>query len=175
MANDLMTEYENVNPEEGVNPPKNYRPLSQDERQQWNNFIRYINVEKKMGGDKALDARDKSLGNQLMEEYRKKNPNFTITPDQIQNIQYEFNMMRDLNALPDQSNLNDNVKTIIRDYYPPEREISGTDGWLGSLTSKQAYPEIQEFSDDPLKQKWGLNYRGASEYANSSKRWSKKK
>jgi hypothetical protein len=171
MANDLMSEYNDV-PVEGVEPPKNYKPLTSEERAQWNDFIRFVNQEKKMGGDKSLDVRDKSVGIELMEEYRQKNPKFTLTPAQIPSIQYEHNTMREMNALPDQTDLNPHIKSLIKNSFPADRELSPVDGWLGSLTSKQAYPEIQEFTDDPLKQKFRVDYRGASEYAN--KHWNKK-
>jgi len=171
MANDLLAAYEEDSAEEN-NPPKGYKPLTPEERYQWNNFVRFLNKDKKIGGDKSLDERDRSRGIEYMEEYRKLHPEFTITPSMIKNVQYEFQLLRDVNSLPDQTELNPHIKKLLGANYPAEREISDVDGWIGSLTSRQTYPELQAFSDDKSQTAWGTNYRGASDYAD--KFWTKK-
>lgn len=151
-------------------PPKGYKPLTPKQRQDWNNFIRYLNRDLKVGGSKELDDRSNSKGVLYLQQYRKMNPDFEITPQMVPYVQYEIQQLKDKNELPDVKPQG-RVKYLIADYLK-DRQLSDTDGWIGSLTSKQAYPEISEFSDDPKKTRWGLDYAGASDY--EFKNWSKR-
>jgi len=157
--------------ETGTPPPTGYKPLSMGQRADWNKFVRYLNRDKKVGGSEDLDKRDKRLGLDYLDEYRKNNPDFSITPDMVPYVQYEFQQLKNTNALPGVEPTG-RVKTLITDYFN-NRNVSPVDGWIGSLTSRQGYPEITEFSDDPEKRYWGLNYEGASEY--ERQKWGKPK
>ena len=150
--------------------PKGYKPLSSQQRSDWNGFVRYLNRDLKVGGDKSLDDKTKNTGLNYLKQYAKANPNFSITPDMVPYVQYEFQQLKNANSLPDQT-IEGSVKTLVSDYFK-DRDVSGTDGWIGSLTSRQGYPEVQAFDGDPNKKVWGLDYTGASGY---DKEWSKKK
>lgn len=150
--------------------PKGYKPLSQQQRQHWNNFVRYLNKDLKIGGSKDLDEKTNAIGLNYLKQYAKDNPEFSITPEMVPYVQYEFQQLKNTNTLPG-VNPTGRVKTLISDYFN-NREVSKTDGWIGSLTSRQGYPVITEFSDDPQKKFWNLDYEGASEY--EDKMWNKK-
>lgn len=152
-------------------PPKGYKPLTIKQRADWNNFVRYLNRDLKIGGKKELDDRTKATGLALLAEYKKKNPDFSITPDLVPHVQYEFKHLKDSASLPG-INPQGRVKDIVKGYFQ-DRDISPIDGWIGSLTSRQGYPEVTEFSDDPQKRYWGLDYEGASGYEKEV--WDKKK
>lgn len=160
----------------GPAAPEGYKPLSSGERKQWNDLIRFVN-SKGMLGSTELDKRDRSMGTELMEEYRKANPSFTLTPDRIPHVQYEFQLIRDSGALP-----NVNAESFAgRSTLPwfkgelSKKKVSDVDGWFGSLTSQQAYPEIAPFSDDPEKRMFGTDYDAADQYFRTSKGWGGRK
>lgn len=157
----------NGDPENGGSTtPKGYKPLTADQRSQWNGFVRHLNRDLKVGGSKDLDNRTNAMGLKYMEDYRKANPGFSITPEMVPYVQYEFQQLKNTNSLPDQQ-VEGRVKNLINDYFK-DRQVSEADGWIGSLTSRQGYPEVQEFSDDPQKRKWGLDYTGASQFERST-------
>lgn len=119
--------------------PVNYKTLSVNERGQWNNFLDYLGSQK-MGGNPALDKRDQSLGMNYFNKYKAANPNFTLTPDRVQDIQYEQYMLRKGNSFP---TLKPEELNFIRQGLPAyvARPVSPVDNWLGSVTSKSYYPE----------------------------------
>jgi hypothetical protein len=155
--NEAVEEESNSN-----NPPADYKPLSQKQRQDWNGFVRYLNKEKKVGGNKELDDRTKQTGLQYLADYKKEHPDFSITPEMVPHVQYEFQQLKNKNSLPDVQP-EGSVKTLVQDYFN-NREVSPVDGWIGSLTSRQGYPEVTEFSNDPNKKYWGLDYQGAANF-----------
>ncbi len=151
-------------------PPVGYKPLSIQQRNDWNQFVRYLNRDLKVGGNKDLDDRSNAKGLAYLSEFKKQHPNFSITPEMVPYVQYEFQQLKSKNTLPN-TNPEGRVKGLISDYFK-DRDVSGTDGWIGSLTSRQGYPEVTEFSDDPQKRYWGLDYEGASKY--EKEKWMKK-
>lgn len=168
MAKRILSYYANGGPLEGdpTAPPKGYKPLTNEQRSQWNGFVRYLNRDLKVGGSKDLDNRTNTMGLNYMKEYAKANPGFAITPEMVPYVQYEFQQLKNTNSLPGQQ-VDGRVKTLITDYFK-DRQVSDADGWIGSLTSRQGYPEVQQFSDDPEKRTWGLDYSGASAYERST-------
>jgi hypothetical protein len=143
-------------------PPAGYAPLSTKNRQDWNNFVRYVNRDLKVGGSKELDERSSAKGLELLDQYRKDHPGFTLTRDMVPYVQYEFQQLKNTGTLPglDPSK---RVRALVDDYFS-SRNVSPVDGWIGSLTSRQGYPEVAEFDDDPNKKYWGLDYEGASQF-----------
>lgn len=122
--------------------PKNYKPLSVDERTQWNGFLDYLD-KNKMGGNAALDKRDQSLGMNYFNKYKSANPNFTLTPDDIQRVQYDQYLLRKGDTFP---TMKPEELAFVRNGLNPaymKRDISQPDNWLGSLTSKEYYPQSQ--------------------------------
>lgn len=120
--------------------PKNYTPLTSDQRKDWNDFLMYLD-KKGVGGNAKLDARDQSLGLGYLKEYQKANPKTTVTQELIPSVQYDQYQIRKgeggFNGLtPEQ------MKYIRKGLNPAylARETSPVDGWLGSITSKSYYP-----------------------------------
>lgn len=76
-------------PTTSPNPPKGYRPTTAVQRSDWNAFLDY------MGKQKDIDTqKDPNAGITMLSAYRKQNPNFSITPEMLPNIQYEQQQFR---------------------------------------------------------------------------------
>ena len=157
--------------DEGKGVPKGYKPLTTQQRSDWNGFVRYLNRDVKVGGSKDLDDRTKDTGLSYLNAYKKANPNFSITADMVPYVQYEFQQLKNTNALPNVQPAG-RVKTLVQSYFD-KRDVSPVDGWIGSLTSRQGYPEVTEFSDDPQHKYWGLDYEGASKF--EQEMWNQRK
>ena len=122
-----------------ITAPANYAPLQPGQRQEWNDFLTYVDKQG-YGGSTKLDARDQSLGINLMNQYKKQNPSFSITPQDIQKIQYDQYLLRKGDSYP---GLTSNQLSYMRNGLNPAymaREVSPVDNWLGSKTSKLYYP-----------------------------------
>lgn len=123
-----------------LNPPPGYRQTTPEERNQWNDFVRYL-YSKGIAGKKELDiGEDKTA--QLMNEYKKVNPNFSLTPDDVKRIQYEIAMMQ-RGKVPVGGKFissKDNPYLRFGDMLFSGRKLSKIDGRIGSLTSMEAYP-----------------------------------
>lgn len=122
--------------------PANYTPLTVGQRGEWNGFLDYLD-KKGVGGSKELDVRSKGLGLSYLKQYQKENPTTTITPEMVQNVQYDQYLLRkgdSFNGLgPEQMN-------YLRAGLNPSflaRPVSPVDNWLGSITSKLYYPQAR--------------------------------
>ena len=74
----------------GGNPvpaPKNYVPTSPAQRSDWNGFVDYL-------GKQGVNVNDPQAAQTYLQQYKKANPNFSITPDLIPAIQYEQSQFR---------------------------------------------------------------------------------
>lgn len=143
--------------------PKGYKPLTQQQRQDWNGFVQYLNRDVKIGGSQELDNRSNALGLNYLNEYAKAHPGFSITPNMVPYVQYEFQSLNSNKTLPD-INLSGRVKQVVEQQFPQGRVVSDADGWIGSLTSRQGYPIIVPFDEDKDKRFWNLDYQGANDY-----------
>ena len=114
--------------------PPNYKPLAVDQRTDWNNFLNYLD-SKGVGGNKVLDARDKTLGLQYLDEYKKLNPKSTLSAETIPIVQYEQYMLRKGDRFgnftsEELKGWRENNKDFVN------KPVSNVDSWLGSVTSK---------------------------------------
>ena len=148
-------------------PPEGYTPLSIPQKQQCNAFLRIL-YQQGLYGKKDLDVGvDQTQG--LLDMYRKVNPSFSITKEQIPSIQYEIGKMQQ-GELPDSTGNFVNIKgTAFGDLVPTiykGKNISKVEGRIGSLTSTQPYPIA--YSKD-MNRNWGTDYwgfiNGMKEYA----------
>lgn len=120
--------------------PKGYKPSTPKERENWNGFLVHL---KNLGlyGSKDLDVKDQSLGMKHLEEYNKNFPDKAVSPEFIPTAQYEAELIRKKGKFP---GLTDEQSAELHTKYLPQKykdqQISGVDGWLGSLTSQQGYP-----------------------------------
>src|ERR1700749_4658830 len=115
--------------ETGDNPvaPKGYKPMTMQQRGDWNKFIQYINSKDvNMGGNPDLDNRDKSLGLKYFNDFAKTQKGYSITPADIPNIQYEFQYLQNKKALPDFTPTGDMAK-LFTQYFPETRTVSDPD------------------------------------------------
>ncbi len=113
-------------------------PLTPSQKQEWNGFIDYL---EKSGykGSPQLDNKNTALGASLLEQYRKVNPKFSLTYDNVRDVQQDLQDYR--------KSMIDQYKQgkIVVDGIKSEDEImpglSDVDGWLGSKTSSWRFPK----------------------------------
>ena len=137
--------------------PKGYKPLSVQQRKDWNNFLDYLD-KSGVGGSPELDKRDQSLGLKYLEQYRQANPQTTVNKDVIPLVQYEQNLLRKGNQFP---GLKPEELAYIKKGLSPaylNRPTSDVDSWLGSLTSKSYYPTGQRSTSQGAKYDFGVNF-----------------
>lgn len=118
-------------------PPPPPPPLSNEERVQWNSFLDYLK-KKGVQGSAALDNRDTNMGQQLMDEYRKQNPHFTLGYDRVGDVQNDLQNYRQ--QLVQKWKANPSIIPGIKSEDEIMGGISPSDGWLGSKTSSWKYP-----------------------------------
>jgi|GEM_PF-2201930 len=108
-------------------------------KQDWNSFLDYTKSQK-LQGSKDLDARDKNMGQTLLEGYRKANPNSQLTYDHVKYAQAYINNLRDQRRAQLQKTDPNNpwLKTAPASSAP--------DGWFGSLTSQEYFPKYAQTS-----------------------------
>lgn len=119
--------------------PKNYKPLSITQRNEWNGFLDYVG--------KAPNA-NLSDSNGLFNQYKKANPNFSLSPQDLQNIQYEQYQLRKGDKF---GNLDANQLKYIRQGLPEtylNKPIGDLNGQLTAETSKLYYPQVGTFGTD---------------------------
>jgi hypothetical protein len=123
-------------PADMPNPPG--KPLTTEQRNQWNQFIDYLD---KTGykGNSLLDDKDKALGKQLMSKYKQVNPQFNLTYDNVPDVQQALQQYRTeaLKQIHSGKAVVEGVKSD-NDFMPG---LSKVDGWLGSKTSSYKFPQ----------------------------------
>lgn len=138
-------------------PPQGYKPLTPQQRKDWNDFLDYLEKEK-VGGSPELDKRDQSLGFQYLDRYKKMNPNSSVSKDIIPSVQYEQYMLRKGKEFP---GLKPEELDYIRKGLNPaylNKPVSGVDSWLGSLTSRQYYPNARRGTNQGEQYDFGVNF-----------------
>jgi hypothetical protein len=126
-------------PAKKVDAPKDYTPLTLVQRKNWNDFLDYLQKEG-VGGSADLDKRDQTLGLQYLSKYNKENPDKSIDPKLIDDIQYEQYQLRKGDSF---GTMKPEELAYVRKGLNPAymtRPISEVDNWLGSLTSREYYP-----------------------------------
>lgn len=119
-------------------PPTNYTPSTADQRRNWNMFTNFLR-EKGVAGSTDLDKRDQSLGLKYLDEYNKANPDNQVPAAFIPTAQYETYQIMKRGQFPGLSP--EEAEYAFRGNAErfKDRPFSEVDGWLGSLTSTQAY------------------------------------
>lgn len=121
--------------------PKDFKPLTTTQKTEWNGFLRYL-YKNGYYGNKDLDTgADKT--DYLMGLYKKANPEFTLTKEDVPRVQYEIDMMK-RGFLPDRNGSMVNIKnTPFASLIPrgqQSKNMSQIDGRIGSLTSQESFP-----------------------------------
>jgi hypothetical protein len=127
------------NPPKKIDAPAGYVTLTPIQRRNWNSFLDYLQ-EQGLAGSAKLDQRDQTLGLQYLNKYNKANPDKSIDPGLIDDIQYEQYMLRKGDSFPGlkPEELSYIRRGLSQGYL--NRPLSNVDSWLGSLTSRQYYP-----------------------------------
>lgn len=143
----------------GANPPAGYTPTSPAQRKDWNGFVDYL---KSQGN---INLNDPQVGTNFLNQYRQNNPNFSITPEMIPEIQYENNQLRSGDSF---GNLNADQLKEIRSGMSPNF-INTNDVY------KSYYPQFKSGSqdygtniEDYAKQKFGGSQPTSDPTANTS-------
>jgi len=139
-----------------ISPPSNYKPLTVQQRKDWNDFLDYLEKEG-IGGKTDLDKRDQALGLKYLQKYRAMNPKTMVTPDMIPSVQYEQYMLRKGDSFP---GLKPEELAYIRKGLNPaflNKPVSPVDSWLGSLTSRQYYPTARRGTNQGASYDFGVN------------------
>lgn len=132
-----------------------YKPLTQDERSSWNEFLRFV-YSKGLTGSKILDQRDRGLGNELMAEFNKTNPRLQVTPELVPRVQSEFQYFKQNGVFPGYRDGELGSFQGILGMNLKDKQISPVDSWLGSITSQQVYP----VAIDASGKNFGTDYTG---------------
>lgn len=122
--------------------PQGYKPLSSGQRTEWNNFLDYL------GSQGNIDLTDPQVGVNFLNQYKKNNPNFSLTPQDISNIQYDQYQLRKGNQFGD---LNNQALNYIRQGLPAtylNKSVGEVNGVINPATSKLYYPQVGTFGTD---------------------------
>ena len=114
-------------------PPKNYNPLSVQQRADWNGFLDYANKQKVNLSDPKVQAT-------TLAQYKKANPSFSVTADQIPAIQYEAYQLRKGNSF---GSLDSKQLNYIRQGMNPNYLNADT-----TNLSKLYYPQMGNYGTD---------------------------
>jgi hypothetical protein len=122
MLNTLIPQYG------GGDDPGKPRPMTPQEMNEWNAFIRFVKG-KGVAGSKDLDKRDKNRGQELFNEFKAQHPKTSISYDIVPRAQQEFlNFQKFHRAFKEKEGIKD------QDQFD---QLSPADGWFGSYTSQQ--------------------------------------
>jgi hypothetical protein len=111
-----------------------YKPLTPDERGQWNGFLSYL------GSQKAnLDA-DPELGHAYMAHYANQNPDFKLTPDHVASVQQDHDNIRNGDLIGDLSS--DQLSALRNKLNPAfmKQPLPEVNGVIDSKTASLFYP-----------------------------------
>lgn len=109
-----------------IQPPEGYTPLTADQKAQWNGFAAHMgqqNLGSELNGNP-------DLGHAYMAQYSQRTPAFTITPDQVQHVQYEHQAMRS----------GDNPLAALGNNSYYARKTSPVNGQVNQATASSFYP-----------------------------------
>lgn len=125
--------------------PKGYSVTTPQQRTEWNGFLDYLNKQG-VAGKPDLDAT--GAGIKYFQQYKKANPDISLTPEHIQNIQYEQYLLRKGDQF---GTLNKMQLEHLRSGLAPgylNRPVSDVNGQINATTSKLYYPSGQSYGTD---------------------------
>lgn len=147
---------ENIETIKNIPKPSGYKPLSIQQREDWNKYLNYL-------GDKAgspeLDKGSPTKGRQELDAYLKANPNsslndFSSQDDLVKSIQYEMHLIRRGEEFPGitPSELGVLQKFLLKTRKPFMMvRRSEMDGNPGQFTTQEYYPGIGSAGTDYKK------------------------
>ena len=157
-----------------ITPPSNYKPLTFEQRKDWNEYLNYLEKEG-LQGSADLDKGVPTKGITVFKQYLKENPNSSLnsysSPENIvKAIQYEMSVIRKGESGFPQ--LNDNDLKVLQSFLLKTRNkfmttrTSDLDGNPGQYTTMCYYPEFSgsvDYADkmdnikSTLSRRYGVN------------------
>lgn len=131
----------------GDEVPKDLTPR---QRSEWNAYVDWLDT-KGYKGSPLLDKKATGLASGLFEQFKKENPDVTLTYENISQVQTEMQKLREnVQAFEKRRGAKD-ADTLMSG-------ISQVDGWPGSKTTSFKFPSmtIQEFRNNELVTKKNL-------------------
>ncbi len=122
-----------ANKEEGEEPTE--PPIEDNDRISWNQYVDFLE-SKGLKGHPSLDK--DGLGNRMIEEYKKVNPNTTLSVDKIIPIQKEFQKYRDWSLGQIKEGKAAFGEGVNEDNYM--KSLSQVDGLAGQRTTSFKFP-----------------------------------
>lgn len=143
----------------GEEDPKKDAEVSSRLRQDWNNYTEYLK-SKGLKGHPSLDKNDRF--NKEIDEYRKVNPNTTVTRESVWDIQKELSKYRDysINELRNKRAMYVDAKSPNGRFVEPNenldlymKDLSKIDGKAGHRTTNYQFPlsYMKTFMNDKLQ------------------------
>lgn len=131
------------------------REITPSERNDWNNFIDFVE-SKGLKGSEKLDKGSDALARSLFTEYKKLHPNTTINYESVPSFQYEMQKLKQ-QAQGFAKRRNDPNADKIMSF------VSKVDGWFGKQTSQSKFPFMVEntYHNDALISSENLGLMGA--------------
>lgn len=132
-------------PPKAPTAPAGYAVTTPQKRTEWNGFLDYLDKQG-VAGQPTLDQQGAGL--KYFQQYKKANPNVSLTPDDVQNIQYEQYQLRKGDQF---SSLNQMQLDHLRSGLAPaylNRPLSDVNGQINSATSKLYYPAGKSYGTD---------------------------
>lgn len=134
-----------------ITPPVGYKPLTSQQRQDWNKYLDYLE-KKGLQGSPTLDTGVPTKGKIELENYLKQNPNsslnqFNNITGLVKNIQYEMKLLRKgddgspFNLTPDELKAYQKLLYKTRNRFMTIN-VSDTDGNPGQYTTGEYYPSL---------------------------------
>lgn len=119
---------------EGKKESLTIREVTPQERNEWNDFLSFVE-QKGYKGSKELDKGSDKLARSLFAEYKTLHPETTLDYSIVASVQ------------KDMQDLRENVQAFAKRRNDPNAEnlmknISKIDGWFGSQTSQYGYPQM---------------------------------
>lgn len=125
--------------------PKGYSVTTPQQRTEWNGFLDYLDKQG-VAGKPDLDA--PGAGLKYFQQYKKANPDISLTPEHIQNIQYEQYQLRKGDQFGSLNKMQlDHLRSGLAPAYL-SRPVSDVNGQINSATSKLYYPSGQSYGTD---------------------------
>lgn len=125
--------------------PKGYAVTTPQQRTEWNGFLDYLD---KQGVAGKADLDKPGAGLQYFQQYKKANPDVSITPDHIQNIQYEQQQLRNGGTL---GNLGGQQMDYLRQGMSEaylNKPVPAATGQIDRATSGLYYPTAKTADTD---------------------------
>ncbi len=125
--------------------PKGYSVTTPQQRTEWNGFLDYLD---KQGVAGKPDLDQAGAGLKYFQQYKKANPTISLTPEHVQNIQYEQYQLRKGDQFGSLNKMQlDHLRSGLAPAYL-NRPVSDVNGQINSATSKLYYPAGQSYGTD---------------------------